>query len=119
MSFFIEAQGLSGFSVVYVFLMFEGDRHLHGAGEQLFHTFFAQSFAKSSQLCGVTRPLVFKILIAVKVLPSRCLTSALNHLIALVERMLWVRQCHHQTGGQTRTHGIGDVASGNGRDRAK
>jgi hypothetical protein len=33
--------------------------------------------------------------------------------------MFEVQQRHHQTGGQTRTAGIGDAATGNGRDRTK
>jgi hypothetical protein len=33
--------------------------------------------------------------------------------------MLEVQQRHHQTGGQTRPTSIGDVATGNGRDRDK
>ena len=43
----------------------------------------------------------------------------LDHvLVALVERMLEVQQRQHQSGGQTRPPGIGDAATGNGRDQA-
>lgn len=98
----------------------EGDGHLHGAGKQLFHAFFAQSFAEAPQLCGVAWPLVLEIFVARKVLSSGCFAPALDHfLVALVERMLEVQQGHHQPGGQTRTPDIGDAATGNDKDRAK
>jgi hypothetical protein len=71
-------------------------------------------------LAGVAWPLVFKIFVARKLLPSRCFAPALDHiLVALVEFMLEVQQRHHQTGGQTRSPGIGEATTGNGRDRAK
>ncbi len=98
----------------------ERDHHFYGAGQQLFHAFFAQSFSEAPQLCGVARPLVFKILVARKILPSGCLAPALDHVfVAPVEGMLEVQQGDHQPGGQTSTAGIGDTAIGNCRDRAK
>jgi hypothetical protein len=98
----------------------EANRRQHCAGQQLFHAFFAQSFTEALQFCGGTRPLVLKILLARKVLTGGGLARERDYvLVTLVERMLDVKQRHHQTGGQTRTPGIRDATNVNGRDRAK
>jgi hypothetical protein len=74
----------------------ERDRHHHGAGQQFFHAFLAQSFTKAPQLGGVARPLLLEILIARKVLPGGNLAPALNDIfIALVEGVLKVHQRNH------------------------
>lgn len=94
--------------------------HFNGAGQEFFHAFFAKQFAELDQLGWVARPAVFKVFVARKVLPGGCFAPALDEVfITLVEGMFKVQQGHHQTGGQTRTPGIGDAATGNGRDRAK
>jgi hypothetical protein len=63
---------------------------------------------------------VLKIFVARKVLRGWGLAPALDYVFdILVEGVLEVKQGHHQTGGQTRTAGVGNAATGNHRDRTK
>ena len=71
----------------------QSDGHFDGAGQHFFDTFFANQFAKLHQLRGITRPTVFKVFVARKVLPRRCLAPALNDIfITLIEGVLEVQQ---------------------------
>ncbi len=99
---------------------FQGDRHFNGAGQELFHAFFAQQFAELDQLGWVARPTVLKVLVARKVLPSRRLAPALNEVfVAFVEGVFEVEQRDHQAGGQARASGFGDASTGHHFGRTK